>query len=118
MQYINAFWVGGAICALAQILIDKTKLTPGRILVLFVVIGTILGGLGLYDPLVKFAGAGATVPIVGFGNVLAQGVMKGVQEHGLIGVITGGTEAAAGGIAASILFGFLAALIFKPKVKS
>ena len=118
MQYFNAFWVGGLICAIAQILIDKTKLTPGRILVLFVVTGTILGAIGVYDPLVRFAGAGASVPIVGFGNVLAQGVIKGVEEHGLLGIITGGTEAAAGGIGGSILFGFLAALIFKPKVKS
>ena len=118
MQYFNAFWVGGLICAVAQILIDKTKLTPARILVLFVVIGTLLGGLGLYDPLVQFAGAGASIPIVGFGNVLAQGVIKGVQEHGVLGILTGGAEAAAGGITASIVFGFLAALIFKPKVKS
>lgn len=118
MQYFHAFWVGGLICAAAQILIDKTKLTPGRILVLFVVTGAILGAIGVYDPLVRFAGAGASVPIIGFGNVLAQGVIKGVGEHGLLGIITGGTEAAAGGIGASILFGFLAALIFKPKVKS
>lgn len=118
MQYVNAFWVGGLICAIAQILIDKTKLTPARILVLFVVTGTALGGLGLYDPLVRFAGAGASIPIVGFGNVLAQGVIKGVQEHGILGILTGGAEAAAGGITASIVFGFLAALIFKPKVNS
>ena len=118
MQYLNAFWVGGLICAIAQILIDKTKLTPGRILVLFVVAGTVLGGLGIYEPIVKFAGAGATVPIVGFGDVLAQGVIKGVQEHGILGILTGGAEAAAGGITASVLFGFLMALIFKPKVKS
>ena len=118
MQYVNAFWVGGLICAIAQVLIDTTKLTPARILVLFVVTGTVLGGLGLYDPLVRFAGAGASIPIVGFGNVLAQGVIKGVQEHGILGILTGGAEAAAGGITASIVFGFLAALIFKPKVKS
>ncbi|MBQ4145346.1 MAG: stage V sporulation protein AE [Clostridia bacterium] len=118
MQYINAFWVGGLICVVAQILIDKTKLTPARILVLFVVLGTILGGLGVYEPLIKFAGAGATVPIVGFGNVLAQGVIKGVDEKGLIGILTGGVEAAAGGITASVLFGFLVAIIFKPKNKS
>lgn len=117
MQYLNAFWVGGLICVIAQILIDKTKLTPGRILVLFVVAGTILGGLGLYDPIVDYAGAGATVPIIGFGNLLAQGVIKGVQEQGLLGIITGGATAAAGGISASIFFGFLIALIFKPKVK-
>ncbi len=118
MQYLNAFWVGGLICVVAQILIDKTKLTPGRILVLFVVVGAILGGLGIYEPLVKFAGAGATVPIIGFGNLLAQGVIKGVQEQGLLGIITGGATAAAGGISASIFFGFLIAILFKPKVKS
>ena len=117
MQYVNAFWVGGLICVIAQILIDKTKLTPGRILVLFVVAGAILGGLGLYDPLVDYAGAGATVPIIGFGNLLAQGAIKGVQEEGLLGIITGGAIAAAGGISASIVFGFLIALLFKPKVK-
>ncbi len=118
MQYWNAFWVGGLICAIAQILIDKTKLTPGRILVLFVVSGCVLGGLGWYQPLVEFAGAGATVPIVGFGNVLAQGVIREVKESGFLGILTGGAKAAAGGITASVVFGFLAALIFKPKMKS
>ena len=118
MQYLNAFWVGGLICAIAQILIDKTKLTPARILVLFVVTGTVLGGLGLYEPIVNFAGAGATVPIVGFGNVLAQGAIKGVDEQGFLGILTGGARAAAGGISASIVFGFLMALFFKPKIKS
>lgn len=115
MQYINAFWVGGLICALAQILIDKTKLTPGRILVGFVVLGVILGGLGIYDKIVAYAGAGATVPIIGFGNVLANGAIKGVKESGLLGALTGGVKAAAGGISASIVFGFLIALIFNPK---
>ena len=118
MQYVNAFWVGGLICVIAQILIDKTKLTPARIMVLFVVSGAVLGGLGVYEPLVEFAGAGASVPIVGFGNVLAQGVMKSVDEMGFLGILTGGAKAAAGGITAAILFGFLAALIFKPKIKS
>lgn len=117
MQYLNAFWVGGLICVIAQILIDKTQLTPGRILVLFVVTGAVLGGLGIYQPIVEYAGAGATVPIVGFGNLLAQGVIKSVQEQGFLGVITGGATAAAGGISASIFFGFLIALLFKPKVK-
>ncbi len=117
MQYLNAFWVGGLICAIAQILIDKTKMTPARILVSFVVAGVILGMLGLYEPIVDFAGAGATVPIVGFGNTLAKGVMKGINEKGFIGIFTGGTSAAAGGIAASIFFGFLMAIIFKPKQK-
>ncbi len=118
MQYVNAFWVGGLICVIAQILIDKTKMTPARIMVLFVVSGAVLGGLGIYEPLVQFAGAGASVPIVGFGNVLAQGVMKSVDEMGFLGILTGGAKAAAGGITAAILFGFLAALIFKPKIKS
>lgn len=85
MQYLNAFWVGGLICVIAQILIDKTKLTPARILVSYVVLGVLLGGIGVYDKIVEFAGAGATVPIIGFGNVLAKGVIKGVNEHGLLG---------------------------------
>ena len=118
MQYVNAFWVGGLICVIAQILIDKTKMTPARIMVLFVVSGAVLGGLGIYEPLVQFAGAGASVPIVGFGNVLAQGVIKSVDEMGFLGILIGGAKAAAGGITAAILFGFLAALIFKPKIKS
>ena len=117
MQYLNAFWVGGLICVIAQILIDKTKLTPARILVSYVVLGVLLGGIGVYDKIVEFAGAGATVPIIGFGNVLAKGVIKGVNEHGLLGVITGGASAAARGIAAAIVFGFLIALIFSPKSK-
>lgn len=118
MQYFNAFWVGGLICVIAQILIDKTKLTPARIMVLFVVSGAILGGLGIYKPLIDFAGAGATVPIVGFGNVLAQGVIKGINEEGFLGIFTGGAKAAAGGITSAILFGFIIAFIFKPKIKS
>lgn len=117
MQYINAFWVGGLICVVAQILIDKTKMTPARILVLYVVIGAILGGIGIYDKLVDFAGAGATVPLVGFGNVLAKGVKQAVDQIGFLGIITGGTSAAAGGIAAAIFFAFLIALIFNPKAK-
>lgn len=115
MEYINAFWVGGAICAIAQILIDKTKLTPGRILVLFVVIGAALGGIGIYDKIIDYAGAGATIPLVGFGNLLAQGAIKGVQEDGILGILTGGAKAAAGGISASIVFGFIIALICNPK---
>ncbi len=117
MNYLNAFWVGGLICVIAQILIDKTKMTPARILVSFVVAGVILGFLGIYDKIIDFAGAGATVPIVGFGNTLANGVIKGIDEKGVIGIFTGGTAAAAGGIAASIFFGFLMAVIFKPKQK-
>ncbi len=117
MNYLNAFWVGGLICVIAQILIDKTKMTPARILVSFVVAGVILGFLGIYDNIIDFAGAGASVPIVGFGNTLAKGVLKGINEKGIIGIFTGGTAAAAGGIAASIFFGFLMAVIFKPKQK-
>ena len=117
MNYINAFWVGGAICAAAQILIDKTKMTPGRILVSFVVLGVILGGVGIYEKLIDYAGAGATTPIIGFGNVLAKGAISAVKEHGLIGALFGGAEAAAAGISASIIFGFLIALIFNPKSK-
>ena len=117
MQYFNAFWMGGLFCAIAQILIDKTKMTPARILVSFVVAGVVLSSLGLYEKLIEIGGAGATVPIIGFGNTLAQGVIKGIKEDGFLGVFTGGTAAAAGGIAASVFFGFLAALIFKPKQK-
>ncbi len=118
MEYLKAFAVGGAICAVGQLLLDKTKLTPARILVCFVVLGVILGGCGVYQPLIDFAGAGATVPLTGFGNLLAKGVREAVQEDGLLGALTGGLKAAAGGIAAAVFFGFLAALIFKPKDKS
>jgi len=117
MDYLRAFLVGGIICVIAQILIDKTKLTPGRILVLFVVSGVVLGAFGVYKPLLKFAGAGASVPIVGFGNTLFEGVKKAVDEKGFIGIFTGGVSQAAGGITAAIFFGFLMALIFNPKQK-
>jgi len=117
MQYFHAFWVGGLICAIAQILIDKTKITPARILTLFVVIGAVLGFVGLYEPFANFAGAGAAVPIVGFGNALARGAMDGVRSSGLLGAISGGVAATAAGIAASMFFGFLIAVIFKPKQK-
>ena len=117
MDYFNAFWVGGFICVIAQILIDKTKLTPGRILVLFVVSGVVLGSLDIYKPILEYAGAGASVPIVGFGNTLAEGVKKAVDEKGFIGIFTGGVSQAAGGIAAAIFFGFLMAVIFNPKQK-
>ena len=113
IRYFNAFWVGGLICAIAQILIDKTKMTPARILVSFVVAGVILGAVGVYEKIVEFGGAGATVPIVGFGNTLAQGVIKGIEKDGLLGIFTGGTSAAAGGIAASIFFGFIIAQFTK-----
>jgi len=117
MMYLRCFVVGGAICIIGQILLDKTKLTSAKILVLFVTTGVILGGLGLYQKLVEFAGAGATVPLTGFGNILSKGVMEEAQKSGLIGVFTGGVKAAAGGIAAAIFFGYLASLIAKPKIK-
>lgn len=117
MEYLNAFLCGGLLCLVGQILIDKTKLTPARILVLYVVAGVVLGGLGLYKYLVQWGGAGATVPLTGFGYLLAKGVAKAVDETGFLGAFTGGVTAAAGGIAAAIFFGLLAALIFKPKSK-
>ena len=117
LQYISSFIVGGIICAIAQVLIDKTKMTPARILVLFVLLGEALGLLGLYKPLVDFAGAGATVPITGFGYTLAKGVMKGIDQYGLMGIFSGGMAAASAGIAASVVFAFIMAVIFKPKAK-
>lgn len=114
MEYFNAFLCGGALCAIGQILIDKTRLTPARILSGYVVAGVLLGGLGLYEPLVRWGGAGATVPLTGFGYNLARGVREAVSQEGWIGVLTGGLTAAAGGISAAVLFGFLAALLFKP----
>lgn len=118
MDYLKAFLVGGSICLLAQLLIDYTKLTPAKILVSFVVLGVILGGLGIYEPLVDFAGAGASVPLLGFGNTLAKGVREAVQEDGFLGILTGGLKATAGGITVAITAGLLASLIFKPKDKS
>jgi stage V sporulation protein AE len=112
-----AFVVGGFICMVGQILIDLTKLTPARILVLFVVVGCILGGLGIYEQLVEVAGAGATVPLPGFGNLLARGVKRAVDERGLIGVITGGFTAMAGGVTVAVVFGYLAALVSSPGMK-
>ena len=117
MDCLKAFLVGGLICVVGQILIDKTKLTPARILVSFVVVGVILAAIGLYEPLVKFAGAGATVPLTGFGYLLANGVRKAVAEHGLIGALLGGLTASAGGIAAVIFFGWVVSLFSKPKMK-
>ena len=114
---LKCFIVGGLICVIGQILIDKTKLTPARILVIFVTTGTILGGLGIYKYLVDFAGAGATVPLTGFGYNLAKGSIEAVQESGLVGAFTGGVKASAGGIAAAIFFGYIASLISKPKMK-
>ena len=115
MEYLNAFLCGGILCAIGQILIDKTQLTPARILTGYVVGGVILSAVGLYDPLAEFAGAGASVPLLGFGHLLAQGVMKAVDEIGLPGVFTGGLTAAAGGITASLVFALLAALVGKSK---
>jgi len=115
LNILWAFIIGGAICVVGQLLVDLTKLTPARVLVLFVVTGCILGGLGWYDRLVEFAGAGATVPLPGFGNLLATGVKKAVDEKGLLGVLTGGFTATAGGVAAAIVFGYLAALVSSPK---
>ena len=117
MDYLKAFLVGGGICLLAQLLIDYTKLTPAKILVSFVVLGVILGGLGIYQPLVDFAGAGASVPLLGFGNTLAKGVREAVQEDGFLGILTGGLKATAGGITVAITAGLLASLLFKPKDK-
>ena len=114
---LKAFLVGGALCAIGQVLIDKTKLTPARILTGYVVTGVVLGALGIYEPLVRWAGAGATVPLVGFGNTLAQGVKTAVAKQGLLGVFTGGLTASAGGIAAAVCFALLMALIFKPREK-
>ncbi len=118
MQYIWAFVVGGLICVIGQLLIDYTKLTPARILVVFVTAGVILTAVGLYEPIVNFAGAGATVPLTGFGYGLAKGVEKAVTEQGLIGALTGGVTAAAGGIAAAVVFGYLVALVSKSHDKS
>lgn len=117
MQFLNAFWVGGVLCVIAQLLIDYTKLTPARIMVSYVVVGVILSALGLYEPLVDYAGAGATVPIMGFGHTLAKGVEKAVNEMGIYGVFTGGVIGAAGGITAAIVFGYIAAIFSKPKIK-
>ena len=113
MDYINAFWVGGVICALTQILMEKTKMLPGRIMVLLVCSGAVLGALQIYE----FAGAGASVPLLGFGNVLWQGIQKSVESDGFIGIFMGGFTASAVGISAALVFGYLASLIFQPKMK-
>ena len=118
MEYIKAFIIGGLLCVIGQILIDKTKLTPARILVSYVVIGVLLGAIGVYKPLVDFAGAGATVPLTGFGYSLAKGVKEAVNENGFVGILTGGLKATAGGITAAIFTGLLASIFFKPKDKS
>ena len=117
LPYIKCFAVGGLLCLIGQILIDKTSLTPARILTIYVVVGVVLGAIGVYQPLVDFAGGGATVPLTGFGNTLAKGVKKAVEEKGIIGAFTGGFTASAGGICAALFFGYIISLLFKPKEK-
>lgn len=117
-EYARAFLCGGLLCLIGQVLIDRTGLTPARILVLYVVSGVVLGGLGIYGHIADFGGAGATVPLTGFGWLLAKGTARAVAEHGVLGALTGGVSAAAGGIAAAVFFGLLAALLFRPKPKS
>ena len=117
MDYINAFWVGGVICALVQILMEKTKMLPGRIMVLLVCTGALLGAVAFYPPFVEFAGAGASVPLLGFGNTLFKGVKEAVDEFGFIGIFMGGFKASAVGISAALVFGYLASLLFDPKMK-
>lgn len=117
MDYVNAFWVGGLICALVQILLDRTKLMPGRIMVLLVCSGAVLGFCNIYDPFQEFAGAGASVPLLGFGNVLWKGVKEAIKDHGFIGVFMGGFKASAVGISAALIFGYLSSFIFDPKMK-
>jgi len=118
MDYLKAFVIGGILCVIGQILIDKTKLTPARILVGYVVAGVILNAVGIYEPMVEYAGAGATVPLTGFGNSLAKGVKEAIDQQGFLGIFTGGLKATAGGIAAAIIAGLIMSLIFKPKDKS
>ena len=117
MDYFNAFWVGGLICALVQILMEKTKLMPGRIMVLLVCSGAVLSFFGIYEPFQEFAGAGASVPLLGFGNTLMKGVKEAVDEQGFLGLFTGGFKTGAAGCAAALIFGYLASLIFNPKMK-
>lgn len=117
MDYINAFWIGGLICALVQILMEKTKLMPGRIMVLLVCLGALLSAVGIYAPFQEYAGAGASVPLLGFGNVLMKGVKEAIDQAGFIGIFQGGFKAGAVGISAALVFGYLASLIFNPKMK-
>ena len=117
MDYVNAFWVGGLICALVQILLEKTTLLPGRIMVILVCAGAVLGAVGVYQPLIDFAGAGASVPLPGFGNVLWKGVKEAVDENGLLGLFQGGFKASAVGISAARIFSYLASWLFEPKMK-
>ena len=117
MDYIKAFLIGGLICAAVQILLDRTKLMPGRVMVLLVCTGAVLGFIGAHEPFVKFAGAGASVPLLGFGNVLWKGVKEAVDKNGFLGIFLGGFKASAAGISAALIFGYLASLIFEPKMK-
>lgn len=117
MDYINAFWVGGLICALVQILMEKTKMLPGRIMVLLVCAGAVLGAIGIYEPFLEYAGAGASVPLLGFGHTLFQGVKESVQTDGFLGIFMGGFTASSVGISAALIFGYLASLIFEPKMR-
>ena len=117
MDYFNAFWVGGLICALVQILMDKTKMMPGRIMVLLVCTGAVLGALNVYEPIIEYASAGASVPLCGFGNVLWKGVKEAVDAQGFLGLFMGGFKASAVGISAALIFGYLASLIFEPKMR-
>ncbi|MDY4252936.1 MULTISPECIES: stage V sporulation protein AE [unclassified Clostridium] len=117
MEYLSAFVVGGIICVIGQILMDTTKLTPARILVIFVTLGTVLGAFGIYDKIIAIGGAGASIPLPGFGNSLAKGAIRAVEEKGLIGAFTGGITGTAAGITAAIFFGYIMALIFNPKTK-
>ncbi len=117
MAYINAFWVGGLICALIQILMEKTKMMPGRIMVLLVCLGAVISVFGFYEPFQEYAGAGASVPLLGFGNVLMKGVKEAVDESGFIGIFQGGFKAGAVGTCAALVFGYLASLVFNPKMK-
>lgn len=117
MDYINAFWVGGLICALSQILLDRTKMLPGRVMVLLVCLGAVLGAIGIYEPFMEYAGAGASVPLLGFGNTLWKGVREAVDAEGFLGLFMGGFKASAVGISAALIFGYLASWIFEPKMR-
>lgn len=117
MDYLNAFWVGGVICALVQILLDRTKMLPGRVMVLLVCTGSVLSCIGLYEPFAEFAGAGASVPLLGFGNILWKGMKEAIRTDGFIGLFTGGFTACATGVSAALIFSYLASLIFRPKMK-
>lgn len=117
MDYVNAFWVGGLICALVQILLEKTKLLPGRVMVILVCTGAVLGAVGIYEPLIEFAGAGASVPLLGFGNTLWKGVKETVDKEGFLGLFMGGFKASAVGISAALIFAYLASWLFEPKMK-